>query len=176
MPSSNTSQDPQTTTKHRKTRVIRSRGDTNGFEAKKVKYIYRVRVEAPVDLVWAFYAITDAGYSYTPKCSADGQIIFSTKCSIDELRFLWDDLKKDLHVMIETLDYVDDYTGERYFTKYMDYNDDKNSVDYYCSEEEDEIPVYQSLQSIMDARPQGISDGSTITRRIPLGDEPIINT
>jgi len=160
----------------RKTRVVRSRRETNGLEAKKIKYVFMVRAEAPVDLVWAFHAITDAGYSYTPKCTTDGKIIFSTKCHITELREIWHEMEKDLHVMIETLDYVDDYTGERYFTKYIDYNDDKDSVDYYCSEEEDEVPVYQSLQSIMDARPQGISDGSTVTRRVPLGDEPITST
>jgi hypothetical protein len=131
----------QSTTKHRKTRIIRSRDETKGLEAKKIKYVYRVKAEAPVDLVWAFHAITDAGYSYTPKCTADGQIIFSTKCHITELREIWDDAKKDLHVMIETLDYVDDYTGDRYFVKYTDSNDDNMSVDYYCSEEEDEIPV-----------------------------------
>jgi len=160
----------------RKTRVVRSRRETNGLEAKKIKYVFRVHAEAPVDLVWAFHAITDAGYSYTPKCTSDGKIIFSTKCHITELREIWDEMEKDLHVMIETLDYVDDYTGERYFTKYMDYNDDKDSVDYYCSEDEDEVPVYQSLQSIMNARPQGISDGSTVTRRVPLGDGPITST
>jgi hypothetical protein len=133
MPSRNTRE----TITPRKTRVIRSRNDSKTLSDEKFKYVYEVRAEAPIDLVWAFYAITEAGYSYTPKTATDGRIIFSTKAHISDLREAWNEQKKDLHVMIETLNYVDDYTGERYFIRYWDAkkNDDD---DYYCSDSEDE--------------------------------------
>jgi hypothetical protein len=57
---------------------------------------------------------------------------------------------------------VDDYTGNRYFLKYTDYNDDNTSVDYYCSEEEDTVPVNRPLETTIDARPQGTIDEQSI--------------
>ena len=132
MPSRNTRE----TVTPRKTRIIRSRSDEKGRSNEKIKYVYKVHAEAPIDLVWAFYAITEAGYSYTPKPSNDGNIVFSSKCDISELRYLWNDQKKDLHVMIESLDYVDDYTGDRYFTRYWDDKERDGDDDYYYSDSE----------------------------------------
>jgi len=121
----------------RKTRVIRSRSDGKARSNKKYKYIYEVKAEAPVDLVWAFAAITDWGYSYKPKCTADGRIIFSTKAPISDLREAWNTQKKDLHMMIETLNYIDDYNGDRYFTKYSDAKEDPEDYRAYYSDESD---------------------------------------
>jgi len=127
----------------RKTRVARSRRELKalGLDAK-IKYIYKVKAEAPMDLVWAFHTITEYGYSYKPRPSNDGTIIFSTKVDIEDLREMWDAEKKDLHVMIESLNYVDDYTGDRYFTKYWDANYD-DDVEYYCSDSEDYEDDYE---------------------------------
>lgn len=129
----------ETATK-RKTRVVRSRSERSTLTPHdKVKYVYEVRAEAKVDLVWAFAAITDDGYSYTPKCTPDGRIIFSTKCPIENLREIWNDVNKDLHVMIETLDFANEYTGERYFTKYWDAKTSEKKADlaYYNSDNSD---------------------------------------
>ena len=120
----------------RKTRIIRSRSERSTLTPDdKVRYVYEVRAEAKVDLVWAFAAIHDDGYSYTPKCTPDGRIIFSTKCSIEQIRELWSDLNKDLHVMIESLNYADDYDGDRYFTKYWDAEKKKDDYAYVSDHE-----------------------------------------
>jgi len=48
-------------------------------------------------------------------------------------------MNKNLHVMIETLNFVKDYTGERYFRKYWDANTDekKDHLAYYNSDNSD---------------------------------------
>jgi hypothetical protein len=38
--------------------------------------------------------------------------------------------------MIETLNYIDDYTGDRYFTRYWDDKERDGDDDYYCSDSE----------------------------------------
>jgi len=96
----------------------------NDFEKSsnedEIIYLYKVRFEAGIDIAYAFAAIHMAKYSYYLKDnnSNDGAIIFKTKCPIDELREIWDEMNKDLHVMIESLNYVNDYTGERYYCDY----------------------------------------------------------
>lgn len=125
---------------------LRSRGDLlKTASGDLVRGLYKVRAEAPIDLVWAFHAITKAGYTYMPHTSIGGDITFSTKCSLWKLRLLWNTLNKDLHVMIETLNFANEYTGDRYFTKYWDAktSEKKEDLAYYNSdnsdsEEEDE--------------------------------------
>jgi hypothetical protein len=48
-------------------------------------------------------------------------------------------MDKNLRVMIETLNFVNDYTGERYFRKYWDANTDekKDDLAYYNSDNSD---------------------------------------
>jgi len=88
-----------------------------GYE---VVYRYKALAEAMVDVNNAIAAMDDAGIDYTLlRCTtADCHIFFETPYPIDVIRKLWYDEKLDLHYMIESLDYVDDYTGERYFEKY----------------------------------------------------------
>ena len=97
--------------------------------------MYKVRPEAPIDIIRAFAAMHEGGYSYHLKDNNvnDGTILFQTRCPIEDLREMWDEKNKDLHVMIQTLNYVKDYTGERYFTKYSYKKDDPAK---YISEDE----------------------------------------
>jgi len=136
MSSSNTTINTLNSQTQRKTRIVRSRDERSHIVSDdKIRYVYEVRVEAQVDLVWAFAAIHNDGYSYTPQCTPDGRIIFSTICSIEQIRKLWNTLNKDLHVMIETLNYTDDYDGDRYFIKYWDAKK-KDDDHAYISDEE----------------------------------------
>ena len=99
----------------------------------KVRYVYKVSAEAPIDIAWAFSALHEAGWSYRMRDDPNGILCFQTGCDIGELRELWDEKKKDLHVMIESLDYANEYTGDRYFTKYWD---NKEEPEAYYSEDE----------------------------------------
>ena len=137
-PSNNASQ--STPSVKNRVLLIKSRDELeNAISANKVRGLYKVRAEAPIDLVWAFHALTKAGYTYEPIDSRDGAILFSTRCSIWKLRLLWNTMNKDLHVMIESLDFANDYTGERYFTKYWDANtsEKKEHLAYYNSDNSD---------------------------------------
>jgi len=101
----------------------------------ELRFMYKVRPEAPIDIAWAFAAIHEGGYSYHLKDNkkSDGAILFQTRCPIEDLREMWYEKHKDLHVMIETLNYAKDYTGERYFTKYWEQKDDLGK---YISDDE----------------------------------------
>ena len=101
----------------------------------KVRYVYKVRCEMSVDVAWAFSAIHEEGYSYRMRDDPSGNICFQTDVTIDEIRELWDEKNKDLHVMIESLNYSNDYSGERYFTRY---SDEKNKDDKYISDSDNE--------------------------------------
>ena len=119
---------------------LRSRGDlSKTVSGDLVRGLYKVRAEAPIDLVWAFHALTKAGYTYKPHDSIGDVITFSTRCSLWKLRLLWNTMHKDLHVMIESLDFANDYTGDRYFTKYWDAKtaEKKEDLAYYNSENSD---------------------------------------
>lgn len=104
-----------------------------------IRVRYRVRVEAPLDALWAFAAITDSGRKYKLEHSTHDTITFSSGSSIWMIRRLWNKANKDLHVMIETLNFVNDYTGERYFRKYWDANTEekKDDLAYYNSDNSD---------------------------------------
>jgi hypothetical protein len=100
---------------------------------------YRVRVETPDDSKWAFAAITNVGRKYKIQDSTDDTITFTSSVTIWRLRLLWNTANKNLRVMIETLNFVNDYTGERYFRKYYDANTDekKDDLAYYNSDNSD---------------------------------------
>jgi len=51
---------------------------------------------------------------------------------------IWHTLKKDLHVMVESVDYVEDYVGDRYFTKYWENPTDGSIADYLSDDEEED--------------------------------------
>ena len=135
MNANNTRETPTIT---RKTRVIRSRNERSTLTPDdKVRYVYEVRAGAPLDFVWAFAAIHDDGYSYKAKIATDDRVIFSTKAPINEIRQAWNTQKKDLYVMIQTLNYVDDYTGYQYFTRYWDTKKDPDDYRIYYSDDSD---------------------------------------
>lgn len=73
-----------------------------------------------MDKAWIYYKITDD--------ESDCHIYFDAPCPINVIRKLWYDEKRNLDYMIETLDYVYDYTGDRYFKKYK--NDPKKCENY----------------------------------------------
>jgi hypothetical protein len=105
----------------------------------KILVRYRVRVETPNDSVWAFAAITNVGRKYKLESSTHDTITFTSGVTIWQLRRLWNKMNKNLRVMIETLNFVKDYTGERYFRKYWDANTDekKDHLAYYNSDNSD---------------------------------------
>lgn len=104
-----------------------------------IRVRYRVRVETPDDSKWAFAAITDSGRKYKLEYSTDKTITFTSGSSIWMIRRLWNKANKNLNVMIETLNFVNDYTGKRYFRKYWDANTDekKDDLAYYNSDNSD---------------------------------------
>ena len=112
----------------------------NMMPGDKIWVRYKVRVETPDDSTWAFAAITNARCKYKLEYSTDDTITFSTRVAIWGLRRLWNKMDKNLRVMIETLNFVNDYTGERYFRKYWDANtsDQKDDLAYYNSDSEEE--------------------------------------
>jgi hypothetical protein len=105
----------------------------------KILVRYRARIETPNDSIWAFAAIRNAGRKYKLEHSTDDTITFTSGVTIWQLRRLWNKMNKNLRVMIETLNFVNDYTGERYFRKYYDANTDekKDHLAYYNSDNSD---------------------------------------
>jgi len=104
----------------------------------EVIFQYKAIAECPIDINNAIAAMDDAGIEYTIlKCTtADCHIYFETPYPIDVIRKLWYDEKLDLHYMIESLDFADDYTGKRYFEKYI--NNPKKYENYDSDDEEDD--------------------------------------
>jgi len=111
----------------------------NAVSGDKVRVRYKVRVETPDDSTWAFAAITNAGREYKLEGFTHDTFTFTSAVTIWRLRLLWNTIDKDLRVMIETLNIVNDYTGERYFRKYWDANtsDKKDDLAYYNSDNSD---------------------------------------
>ena len=111
----------------------------NAVSGDKVRVRYKVRVETPDDSTWAFAAITNAGREYKLEGFTHDTFTFTSAVTIWRLRLLWNTIDKDLRVMIETLNFVKDYTGERYFRKYYDANTDekKDDLAYYNSDNSD---------------------------------------
>ena len=120
-------------------------GTTYTFKSRKdrkknlrdyeVIFQYKARAEFMIDMNSAIAAMDDAGIDYTfLRCTkADCHVYFETPYPIDVIRKLWYDANADLHYMIESLDFVDDYTGDRYFEKYID---DPKKYENYESDDE----------------------------------------
>ena len=146
----------------------------NMMPGDKIWVRYKVRVETPDDSTWAFAAITNARCNYKLEYSTDDTITFTTRVAIWGLRRLWNKMDKNLNVMIETLNFVNDYTGERYFRKYWDANTDekKDDLAYYNSDnsdsEEDE-PDCKYCQS------NPSEEGHDEDCEIEIGDRRIIS-
>jgi hypothetical protein len=104
----------------------------------EVIFQYKALAECTVDVNNAIAIMDEADIDYTLlRCTtADCHIYFETPYPIGELRKLWYDENLDLHYMIESLDYVDDYTGIRYFEKYE--NNPKKYENFNSDAEDDD--------------------------------------
>jgi len=83
-----------------------------------INYMYGDNIT--IDINNAIIAMDRAYLDYNLKQDQhDCHIYFDAPCPINVIRKLWYDEKTNLDYMIETLDYVHDYTGDRYFKKYQ---------------------------------------------------------
>jgi hypothetical protein len=115
---------------------LKSRKDREkNLSGYEVIFQYKALAECTVDVNNAIAAMDDADIDYTMlRCTtADCHVYFETPYPIGELRKLWYDENLDLHYMIESLDYADDYTGKRYFVKYQK---DPKKYENYDSDDE----------------------------------------
>lgn len=122
-------------------------GTTYTFKSRKDRYKnlrdyevifqYKALAECMADVNNACAAMDEAGIDYTfLRCTkADCHMYFETPYPIDVIRKLWYDEKLDLHYMIESLDFVDDYSGDRYFEKYI--NDPKKYENFDSDSDDD---------------------------------------
>lgn len=118
---------------------FKSRKDrTKNLRDYEVIFQYKSRAECMADVNNACAAMDEVDIEYTfLRCTkADCHIYFETPYPIDVIRKLWYDEKLDLHYMIESLDYADDYTGDRYFEKYE--NDPKKYENFDSDNEDDD--------------------------------------
>jgi hypothetical protein len=83
--------------------------------------VYKVRAEVPRDVIMGFLSHTLAGtdactkivtIDYAPIVFAP-TVTFASTLTLDELRSAWKKVD-DLHVMIDTVANIEDYTGERF--------------------------------------------------------------
>jgi hypothetical protein len=117
---------------------IKSRDDyKNLLTGYKVVFQYKASAECAIDVNNAISIMQDTDMEYTIlKCISPGcSIYFESPHTIDQFRKVWHHYARmDLYYMIESLDYVDDYTGKRYFEKYHDGGDGPEN---YMSDEEE---------------------------------------
>ena len=88
--------------------------------------IYKLRAEVHNDLFVGFTALANAnGNACTKIIQVEGmslsgfplpsaEVVFASTLSLDELRSAWT-MEVDLHVMIQTVAHIQDYTGNRNF-------------------------------------------------------------
>lgn len=86
--------------------------------------LFKVRAEFFSDVFRAFTVVCDARdqhaptkvceVSHSPLGLPDTDVVFASTLSLDTLRTIWWTLE-DLHVMVETVAKLDEYTGERIY-------------------------------------------------------------
>lgn len=124
--------------------IIQSRGQKKQSNSQKNIYHYAVRAEFEYDISCAkdiLFAnncgfIVDKIVQYEQsdgKPMSDRYMQFYSSCPISQIRKYLYDNGYELDLMVRTIDYVNDYTGECYFKKHWD---DPISRSNYESDEE----------------------------------------
>jgi hypothetical protein len=127
---------------------VRSRKDLSPLPSDSpVIYKYGLRFEVALDVIVTLSLLDKKEIAYTipEKNSATayelikGQLtdersfFFDSPCPIHTLREALDSEMKDIDTVIESLDYIDDFTGELYFRRYLNsISDPERYHDYSC--------------------------------------------
>lgn len=97
--------------------LIKSKEDLyNYLPHKDVVFSYKARPECAADYMTALAVLHEHNIAYVPKQTTDASLYIETKCTIEDLRKIWTDANKDLHYIVETLNYSENFNGRRWYT------------------------------------------------------------